>query len=446
MKHKRDVVKVGVISLGCPKNLVDTEKMLGRYVQAGHALTPDPEEADLLVVNTCGFIASAEEESRQAILDMAAIKARRPGVRLAVTGCLAQRHGRLLKEQIPAIDLIVGTHDTPDQPRHVVEPPGYQAQLMFAPLKKTGEGAPRVLTTAKHTSYLKIAEGCNNPCSFCIIPQLRGPFRSRTPEELMTEARALVRGGVRELNLVSQDTSLYGRDLSPRTSLRHLLTELETLSELQWIRLLYLYPTLIHDDLLDHVNQSAKVVPYWDIPLQHSHSAVLTRMKRAESGESVRRLVSRIRERVLDAAIRSTFIVGFPGESDDEFNDLYQFVAEFKLDHVGVFTYSDEVGSAAWHLPDKIPAQLAEERRHRIYALQQQISREKMLARVGTTCKVLVEQGIQEDPWVYRGRTQWQAPEVDGHVKLKGGHLVPGMMVSAKVLDATAYDLMAEVV
>lgn len=446
MKHKRDTVKVGIISLGCPKNLVDTEKMLGRFLQAGHTLTPDPEDADLLVVNTCGFIASAEEESRQAILEMAAIKARRPGVRLAVTGCLAQRHGRLLKEQIPGIDLILGTHDTPSQPRQVLEPLGYRAQALFDPLKKSWEGAPRVLTTAKHTSYLKIAEGCNNPCSFCIIPKLRGPFRSRTLEELMTEARPMVRGGVRELNLVSQDTSLYGRDLSPRTSLRQLLLELESLAELRWIRLLYLYPTLIPDDLLDHVNQSSKVVPYWDIPLQHSHSSVLTRMKRAESGETVRRLVMRIRERVKDAVIRSTFIVGFPGESDAEFLDLYKFIEEFKLDHVGVFAYSDEVGSASWSFPDKVPAPLAEERRQRIYALQQQISREKMVARIGSTVEVLVEQGIQEDPWCYQGRTQWQAPDVDGHVKLKGGTLVLGTMVSAKVLDATAYDLMAEVV
>ncbi|HIJ83031.1 MAG: rimO [Magnetococcales bacterium] len=444
INRNRQGGKIGVISLGCPKNLVDTEKMLGRFFEAGYTLTPDPEEADLLVVNTCGFIADAEAESRQTILEMAAIKSRRPGVRLAVTGCLAQRYGRLLKEQIPAIDLLLGTHDTAAQPRQLVAPPAHGRPVpILNPLNKPLEDAPRVLTTPSHTAYLKVAEGCNNPCSFCIIPQLRGPFRSRPVDELVAEAGALVKGGVLELNLVSQDTSLYGRDLTPRSSLLSLLAALENIESLQWIRLLYLYPTLVNDALLDHINQSQKVLPYLDIPLQHSHSAVLARMKRAERGTDIRQLVQRIRSRVPKGAIRSTFIVGFPGETEKEFNDLYDFINEFRLDHVGVFTYSDEVGSGAQQLPDKIAPEIAAERRGRIYELQQGISQENLEAQVGSTLPVLVEHSVKGEPWDYLGRTPWQAPDVDGHVRLQGKNLAIGTIVTARVLQATPYDLLA---
>ncbi|MBF0109539.1 MAG: 30S ribosomal protein S12 methylthiotransferase RimO [Magnetococcales bacterium] len=437
--------KIGVISLGCPKNLVDTEKMLGRFFEAGHTLTPNPEEADLLVVNTCGFIAQAEEESRQAIREMAAIKSRRPGVRLAVTGCLAQRHGLTLKEQIPEIDLLLGTYDTPEQPRSLAVPPRRRALAILDPLQRPLDGAARVLTTPAHTAYLKIAEGCNNPCSFCIIPQLRGPFRSRPEVELFGEARALAKGGVRELNLVSQDTSLYGRDLVPRSNLVTLLHGLEEIDKIQWIRLLYLYPTLVHDDLLDRVAASEKIVPYFDIPLQHTHSAVLTRMKRAERGGDIRRLIERIRTRIPHASIRTTFIVGFPGETEEEFLDLECFVQDYRLDHVGVFAYSDEPGSASFAMPDKIPTAIAEKRRQRIYELQQQISREKLSEMIDRTVSVLVEGPLQEEPWTHQGRTAGQAPDVDGHVKLVGkGKVSSGTMVTARITSNTAYDLMAE--
>ncbi|MBF0172213.1 MAG: 30S ribosomal protein S12 methylthiotransferase RimO [Magnetococcales bacterium] len=445
MIRKKQGGRIGVISLGCPKNLVDTEKMLGRFFEAGHVLTPNPEEADLLVVNTCGFIAEAEEESRQAIRDMAAIKARHPGVRLAVTGCLAQRYGRELKEQIPAIDLLLGTHDSATQPRTLIAPPQRRALSVLDPLYRPLTGAPRVLTTPSHTAYLKIAEGCNNPCSFCIIPRLRGPFQSRPGEELVAEARALAAGGVRELNLVSQDTSLYGRDLTPRSSLKSLLTALETVAGIQWIRLLYLYPTLVNDALLDHIAASEKVQPYLDIPLQHSHSAVLARMKRAERGGDIRQLVTRIRSRLPRAAIRTTFIVGFPGETEEEFQDLYEFMSEFKLDHVGIFAYSDEVGTEAHHMPDKVAAELAEARRSRLYDLQEKISGEKLASLVGSTLPVLVEGRLDGSLGSRMGRTPWQAPEVDGHVRLKGENLVAGTIVSAKIIQASAHDLVAEV-
>ncbi|MBF0134286.1 MAG: 30S ribosomal protein S12 methylthiotransferase RimO [Magnetococcales bacterium] len=444
MHRSKKVGKVGVVSLGCPKNLVDTEKMLGRFFESGYTLTPNPEEADLLVVNTCGFIADAEEESRQAIREMAAIKSRHPGVRLAVTGCLAQRYGRLLKEQIPAIDLLLGTHDTPEQSRRLITPPLRRTPIL-APLHKPLEGAPRVLTTRPHTAYLKIAEGCNNPCSFCIIPQLRGPFRSRPVEELVAEAQALAAGRVCELNLVSQDTSLYGRDLSPRASLIHLLTALETIDPIQWIRLLYLYPTLVTDPLLDFIGQSGKVVPYLDIPFQHTHSAVLARMRRAERGGDIRQLVQRIRRRIPNGAIRTTFIVGFPGETEEEFQDLFEFVQEFQLEHVGVFAYSDEAGSHAYTLPDKVAPEIIEERRSRIYECQQTISQQKLTTYKGLTLPVLVDDTLEEPPWTHRGRTLWQAPDVDGHVKLKGRPMAVGTMVMATIVQNTAYDLMAEV-
>lgn len=446
MDQDRGTGKIGFISLGCPKNLVDTEKMLGRFLEDGYALTPDPEEADLLVVNTCGFIADAEEESRQTILEMAEIKSKRPGVRLAVTGCLAQRYGRLLKEQIPAIDFLLGTHDTATQSRQFVAPPSTHQRSILDPLQKPLEGAPRVLTTLSHTAYLKIAEGCNNPCSFCIIPKLRGPFRSRTIDELVVEARALVDGGVCEINLVSQDTSLYGRDLTPRSSLVELLAALEKIEELPWIRLLYLYPALVNDKLLHAIGRSKSVLPYFDIPLQHSHSATLARMKRAQRDEDVRGLVRRIRKHVPQGAIRSTFIVGFPGETAEEFADLCDFIKEFRLDHVGVFTYSDEVGTDACQLPDKILPEIAEERRQIIYELQETISYENLKTLIGATLPVLVDEPILDDgPWTFMGRTPWQAPDVDGHVLLKGQDLMAGDIVEAKIVQVSAYDLMAEV-
>ncbi|MBF0613934.1 MAG: 30S ribosomal protein S12 methylthiotransferase RimO [Magnetococcales bacterium] len=437
---KRRAPQVGLIALGCPKNVVDAERLLGRFLEAGYEPTTDPAQADLLVVNTCGFKADAEAESRQAIAEMAALKAAHPGKRLIVAGCLAQRYGAQLQAEIPQIDLLAGTtgHD------HLLE----RLAIPIAPMPEAdfttrSEVAPRLLTTPPHTAYLKIAEGCNNPCTFCIIPQLRGPFRSRPLEEIVAEAEALAAGGVRELIIVSQDTTLYGRDLLPRLSLVDLLARLEPIPGVRWIRLMYLYPTMITDSLLDHVAASDKVLPYFDLPLQHAHAEVLKRMQRAERPDDLERLVGRIRQRMPEAVLRSVFIVGFPGESDAEFAQLQQFMAATRFDHVGIFAYSDEREAAAYHLPDKIPAEVAQARRAMLMEMQQTISREKLAAQVGRSALVLVD-GIEQGRAI--GRTRGQALEVDGITRLEGRPPARvGSLVPVVITGSTDYDLRARV-
>ncbi|MBF0357403.1 MAG: 30S ribosomal protein S12 methylthiotransferase RimO [Magnetococcales bacterium] len=433
-----------MISLGCPKNLVDTEKMLGRFIDKGYDLTADPQEADLLVVNTCGFKADAEEESREAIAEMAAIKGAKPGVRLVVTGCLSQRYGESLRDDIPEIDVLTGTSEY-EQLIHILEdspssPPVVTSRPVVA------ENGPRVLTTLPHTAYVKVAEGCNNPCAFCIIPKLRGPFVSREPEDIDEEVVSLVDEGVVEINLISQDTTLYGRDLDRRLSLADLLDGLKVIEGLAWIRLLYLYPTMVTDQLLAVMAEENNILPYFDIPLQHSHSEVLKRMKRAEREGDVYKLIQRIRHKIPNAAIRSTFIVGFPGESEEEFQHLYDFVKETRFDHVGVFTYSDEVGTTAYELPEKIPLEIAEERRDRLMAMQQVISQQKLERMIGSTIPVLVEGVSEENEWLLEGRTMGQAPDVDGIVYINDGSPEIGSVVDIEITAAHEYDLVGRYV
>lgn len=440
--------RVGVISLGCPKNLVDTETLLARFVAEGYAVTGDPRQADVLVVNTCGFVAEAQAESLAAIQELAAVKAAHPGKKLVVTGCLAQRYGDRLAVDHPAIDLLLGTGQYDrlipilkeadgTRPGNRVEPPSTRHDPL----------ADRVLATPPHTAYLKIAEGCDNPCAFCVIPALRGPYRSRPPAEVVAEARALARQGVRELVLISQDTTLYGRDLSPRTDLAALLRELAAIDELAWLRLLYLYPTLLTLPLLETIAALPKVLPYLDIPLQHYHSAVLKRMKRAERSESIDQLLARIRTVLPEAVVRTAFIVGFPGESEEEFQALSDFVQRAKFDHVGVFCYSDEEGTAAAAMPDKVPGAVAEARRDQLMALQQGISAARLAAQVGNTVTVLVDGPSRHAPPLLAGRTGGQAPEVDGEVLLADpGRARPGQLVRVRITEAHEYDLVGKVV
>ncbi|MBF0144278.1 MAG: 30S ribosomal protein S12 methylthiotransferase RimO [Magnetococcales bacterium] len=441
---------VGVISLGCPKNLVDTEHLLGQFRASGYLLTGNPEEADILVVNTCGFKADAEAESWEAIREMAGIKAASPGgKRLVVTGCLAERRRELLCQEIPEIDILLGTGQY-DRLLPLLDrrptPSSAPAEVMLAPPREVEpHWHERVLTTLPHTAYVKIAEGCNNPCAFCIIPALRGPFRSRAPDRILEEVRILANQGVLEINLVSQDTSLYGRDLTPRIDLAHLLERLRGVEYLEWIRLLYLYPTLVTDRLLEVIAEGGVVLPYFDIPLQHSHSAVLQRMRRAERTDDINRLLERIRKRVPEAVLRTTFIVGFPGESEAEFAHLLRFVEETGFDHVGVFTYSDEPECAAHALPDKIPPEIALERQERLMALQQGISRRKLASRVGQTFPVLVERTTPESPWVMIGRTTGQAPEIDGQVYITRGNPPPGQILPVTITESHEYDLVGVV-
>ncbi|MBF0429313.1 MAG: 30S ribosomal protein S12 methylthiotransferase RimO [Magnetococcales bacterium] len=429
--------------MGCPKNVVDAERMLGRFFEGGYELTSDPDDADLLVVNTCGFKADAEAESREAILEMAAIKQRHPGKRLVVTGCLAQRYGERLREEIPAIDVLAGTTGH-DQLLTLLKSP--TPAMPVADFVTASEHGPRLLTTQPHTAYLKIAEGCSNPCTFCIIPKLRGPFRSRPLEEIVAEAKALAAGGVRELIVVSQDTTLYGRDLQPRLDLVDLLKALETVQGVRWIRLLYLYPTLITNALLDCMAGSDKILSYFDLPLQHAHDGVLRRMKRVERETDLVDLVARIRARMPDAVLRSVFIVGFPGESEEEFICLRDFIVATRFDHVGIFTYSDEPEAEAFHLSDKISDELAQARRAELMALQQSISREKLAALVGKVMPVLVD-GISENhDQAVVGRTYGQAPDVDGVTFLQGRHaLKPGAIFPVEITGSSEYDLRGRV-
>ncbi|MBF0153897.1 MAG: 30S ribosomal protein S12 methylthiotransferase RimO [Magnetococcales bacterium] len=442
--------KIGMISLGCAKNLVDSEFMLGQFLDQGYQLTNDPRQADILVVNTCAFVAEAEAESREAIRDMLAIKKEYPTKRIVVTGCLSQRYGERLVEDLPGLDIILGSgqyqrliplvkssNPSPDHPLVGLGPP------TFLP-KGSSE---RVLTTPGHTAYVKIAEGCNNPCTFCIIPKLRGPFRSRVPRDIEQEVRRLAKRGVKEINLVSQDTTLYGRDLSPRTDLPSLLNRLGDIDGIEWIRMLYLYPTLISDRLLITVLRQEKVLPYLDMPLQHFHTGVLTRMKRSERAPSVRRLLRRIRGVLPHAVIRTTMMVGFPGETDEEFQALYDFVKEARFDHLGVFTYSGEEGTPASSMPQQVPRLLAEERRSRLMALQQSISREKLSRLVGQILPVLVDHISPESGLLLQGRYAGQAPDVDGVVYINdGSRIEPGRIVPVQITESHEYDLVGRVV
>ena len=438
--------RVGVVSLGCPKNLVDTEKMLGRFLKQGYTLTADPEEANILVINTCGFKADAEAESREAILEMADIKANNPGKRLVITGCLAQRHGADLVREIPDIDILTGTSQY-DQLIPLIEshdPDGQACVAVELPPRDNGplqEEHPQWLTTPSHTAYVKIAEGCNNACAFCVIPHLRGRFRSRTLEAIEAEVITLSQQGVVEINLVSQDTTLYGRDLAPRTSLAALLKRLARIPGIAWIRTLYLYPTLITQGLLEVMASEEKILPYLDVPLQHSHSTVLTRMKRVERTEDIQRLLEKMDTYLPGATLRTTFIVGFPGETEESFQHMHHFVAEGRFDHVGVFTYSDEHGTPAYHFPDKIDPQTALERKNALMLLQQGISREKLKTRIGTTMPVLVDGVSEESQWLLQGRTMGQAPEVDGIVYINAGTPQPGTIVPVTMTEAHEYDL-----
>ena len=442
---------VGVISLGCPKNLVDTERMLGALRHRGHRLTDHPEEADLLVVNTCGFKADAEEESREAIAAMVQVKRDHPGKRLVVTGCLSQRYGAALRDEIPDIDLLLGSahYDQlwPWMASHEVDTvaPVHVAHLPTVEPLPGPDQPPRVLTTPAHTAYVKIAEGCNNPCTFCIIPQLRGRFRSRQREDIVAEVTALARQGVREINLVSQDTTLYGRDLSPRTTLAELLKHLAAIDGIRWIRTLYLYPTLLTKGLLRVMAEEEKVLPYLDIPLQHSHASVLARMKRAERPDDLRRLFDKIDTYLPQATLRTTFIVGFPGEHKKMFNHLYALVDTGRFDHVGVFTYSDEKGTPAYDLPDKVKPKTAEKRRQALMLLQQKISRRKLKKQVGTCVPVLVDGVSEASQWLLEGRTMGQAPEVDGMVYINDGTPHPGTIVPVTITESHDYDLVGYV-
>jgi len=468
-------VKIGFVSLGCPKNLVDGEVMLGMAQAAGHELTADASTADVIVVNTCAFIDNAKEESVDAILEMAQFKRDGSCKKLIVTGCLAERYRDQLKAEIPEIDVCLGTGEVPEivgaiagtatpmtlfksrsaalstlapGTEHQAPSPTHGAPSTKHPAPHItylyGADTPRVQTTPKHFAYVKIAEGCDYTCAFCIIPTLRGSYRSRDIDAIVGEAELLASRGVRELLLISQDTTFFGIDKGERGALATLLRRLNTVEGLEWVRLLYLYPTTITDDVLQAMADCDKVCKYVDLPLQHASADVLRRMRRPGNREGYDKLLARIRRFLPDVTLRTTFIVGFPGETEQDVEELLSFVRDTNFDHVGVFTYSHEEGTRAFELEDDVPAAVKKARRDRVMKLQKQIVATRMKARKGQTVRVMVDGPTPDSDLVMQGRLEGQAPDIDAVVyfdQCDPASLVPGSVVTATVTGARGYDL-----
>jgi ribosomal protein S12 methylthiotransferase len=436
--------KVHLLSLGCPKNQVDAEVMLGTLVADGYEVTLDPEEADVLVVNTCSFIQPAKEESIDAILEMARVKNAVPGRKLVVTGCLAQRYAKELAPELPEVDAFVGTGDFL-RLKEVLRDVGLENHR--GPLAYVGaqhvlpdHTVPRILTGAPFTSYLKISEGCNHRCAFCIIPKIRGPHESRPVASLLAEARNLADQGVSELCLIAQDLTAYGRDLAEPSSLADLLRGLARVDGLEWIRLLYCYPNFVTGELLEAIADEGRVCTYVDMPLQHGSDRMLRAMRRERSADSLRRLVGKIRDRLPRVTLRSSFIVGFPGETDTDFAELCNFVEELGFDRVGVFRYSREENTEAGEMPGQVPEHVKEERWNHLMQMAQRISRRKNEARVGSFERVLAC-GVDDEGRSF-GRAASQAPEIDGIVLLDR-EIEAGRFVETRITAADDYDRQA---
>jgi ribosomal protein S12 methylthiotransferase len=437
-------------SLGCPKNLLDTEVMLGTLAVSGYTLAERLEDADVAVVNTCSFIESAREESIQAILDVAEQREAGRLRALVVTGCLPQRYGAELARELPEVDAFVGTAAFPQIADILGEALAGRSRGVYVEAGRThlaDHRAPRVVTGAGHSAYLKIAEGCDRICAFCAIPGIRGRFQSRSQGSVLAEARQLAEGGVRELVLIAQDSTSWGKDLAPpegargRPRLADLVRALDEVEGLDWIRLLYVYPSAVTDDLLDALSGARRVLPYVDVPLQHASDRVLGLMRRGTTASRQRRLVERLREAIPGVTIRTTFIVGFPGETEEDFAELLGFVKESRFDRVGIFRYSDEEGTAAHALPGKVPRAVARSRYRRLAAAQRAVVAEKLAALVGSEAPVLVDARVGSG--LALGRLPSQAPEIDGIVYLKGDAR-PGDLVRSRISGVRDVDLEAE--
>ncbi len=457
-------MKIGLVSLGCPKNLVDSEVMLGLAQDAGHELTRDPDGADVLVVNTCAFIDKAKQESIDAILEMAQHKKAGSACRLIVTGCLAERYRDDLRKEIPEIDAVLGTGEVPEIVNAIggaaaggsapltfyrsLQSPvsSQQAESQSRPTYIYDADTPRLLATPRHYAYLKIAEGCDYKCAFCIIPTLRGAYRSRSADSIVREAETLAARGVKELLLISQDTTFYGIDRQERGALARLLRRLNAVPGLEWIRLLYLYPTTIDDETLAAMAECEHVCKYIDLPLQHASNPVLQRMKRPGTRQKYDRLLEHIRRTVPGVALRTTFIVGFPGETDADVDELESFIRDHAFDHVGVFTYSHEEGTSAFSLDDDVPAGVKKKRRDRVMRLQKRLIQARQKARIGERARLLVDGPSGEHELVLKGRLATQAPDIDASVYLTEcdpSQFRPGEFTEVEIVGAREYDLIA---
>jgi len=439
-----------MISLGCPKNLIDSELMLGSLTGSGYKVCETPAEAGLLLVNTCGFVQSAVEEAIDEILALSQLKEADPSKILAVTGCLVQRYGDDLQKELPEVDLFLGTDGCVDLLAKLADLEAGRPQtvdLTTPPSFLMHSGLSRQVSTPSHRAYLKISEGCSNNCSYCLIPGLRGRLRSRSLDDLITEARRLEKLGVKELTLVGQDVTAYGADTGkngPR--LPDLLGRLLRDTAIPWLRMLYLYPNRIDAPLLNLMAANSRLLPYFDVPLQHVSDRILRLMNRPYKQKDIVGLLAGIKAVMPAAAIRTTFIVGFPGEREEDMSELEVFLREFKLDHVGVFAYSNEDGCAASRLPEHCAAELKEERRQRIMALQRNISQTRNQMLVGRVEKVLVEGLSRETDLLLEGRTRYQAPDIDGCIYINSGSCKPGDIVDVRITEAHPYDLVGEIV
>jgi ribosomal protein S12 methylthiotransferase len=476
--------KVGFVSLGCPKNLVDSEVMMGMLAQAGAEITPNAEDADVIVVNTCSFIESAQQESVNTILEMARHKTNGRARKLVVAGCLVERFRNQIQKDIPEVDAVVGTGELPK----ILEASGLQSpgagrqenSSPFVVLNGNGraeghareqagrfsreawdgaiadlpnylydETTPRMLATPRASAYIKIAEGCDHPCSFCIIPQLRGKFRSRRFESVIAEAERLARGGAREITLIGQDTTCYGEDFGLKDGLALLLEKLAGIEDLRWIRFLYAYPNKITGRLLETIAAQEKICSYMDVPLQHASATVLKRMKRGGGAELFLRSIEKMRRTIPDLTLRSSFIAGFPGETEREFEELCDFVREAQFDWMGAFAYSDQEGASAHELGKKVPPAEIERRRRKLMQMQKTISRKRKKALVGRQFDLLIEGPSSETELLWEGRTPMHAPEIDGKVFISDfadeSELEPGTFHRCEITEAHEYDLVARV-
>lgn len=445
-------MKIGVVSLGCPKNLVDSETMLGLIHEENYEITNDPSEAEIIIVNTCGFIESAKEESINTILQMAEYKKSGSCKYIIVTGCLSQRYAEELFSELPEADAIAGV-EVYDEIGSIIKRVMNGERFVMLERSKpdviyTSKETflPRILTTPSYTAYLKIAEGCDNCCSYCAIPKIRGPYRSKPMEQVLKEAKALADNGVKELIVVAQDTTRYGEDLpGGKLLLADLLKELNKIESLKWIRVMYCYPNNFTDELIETFASLDKVCKYVDLPLQHASNRLLASMNRYDTREEVETLLAKLRKRIPGIVIRTTFIVGFPGETDVDFEELKEFVEQQRFENAGVFAYSQEEGTVAGAMPNQIPDEIKQERYHELMALQAQISEEIHKDTEGQTLEVLVE-GIEEDgSGLHYGRSYCEAPDIDGLVFIENpGDIKPGCFVKVNILQGFTYESVGE--
>jgi len=453
------MTKVGFVSLGCPKNLVDSEVMMGILAREGYELTPRADEAEVLVVNTCSFIEAAQKESVEAILEMAEHKKFGAAKKLIVAGCLVERFRTQILEQVPEVDAVIGTGEV----ERIME--AVEGDLRVLPAQPPAflyhDLTPRIITTPKHAAYIKIAEGCDHPCTFCIIPQLRGKFRSRRFESVVREAENLAKSGAREITLIGQDTTSYGEDLGLRDGLAQLLEKLAHVDELLWVRFLYAYPNRVTQKLLDTIAAHPRLAKYMDMPLQHASRNVLARMKRGSNGDAFLKLLERIRTTIPGVSLRTSFIVGFPGETEADFKELCEFVKAANLDWMGVFEYSDVDSARSYSLDEKVDAETINDRRNSLMAIQKKLSRENLRAKYLRTkprsakdhiFTAIVEGASKDNPLVWEARLEGMAPDIDGKlyltdIELPSGEVAePGDVARVEIAKADAYDLIGRVI